>query len=59
MNITRLASFTAAISITATQWALCLALFLCPQPVSAVVPQIADDMSQSAIPEIVVIGHRS
>jgi hypothetical protein len=59
MNIARLASLAAAFVITASQWALCLAFFFYTQPVTAVVPQVADGTSQSAIPEIVVIGHRS
>jgi hypothetical protein len=36
MNVTRLTSLAAASVITAFQWALCVALFLHMQPVSAV-----------------------
>jgi hypothetical protein len=59
MNIARLASLAAALGFTASQWALCLALFLSTQPVTAVVPPPADTISQSGMPEIVVTGHRS
>jgi hypothetical protein len=36
MNVSRLTSLAAAAVITAFQWALCVALFLSMQPVSAV-----------------------
>jgi hypothetical protein len=59
MNITRLLSLAATFGITVIQWAICLALFLYAQPVTAVSPKFVHEASQSAIPEIVVIGHRS
>jgi hypothetical protein len=58
MNITRLVSIAAALGITASQWALCLAMFFYSQPVTALVPPIENDISSLAMPEIVVVGHR-
>lgn len=58
MNNSRLTSLAAAFAITASQWALCLALFFYSQPVNAVGSQFVNDSSQANMPEIVVIGHR-
>jgi hypothetical protein len=44
MNITRPLSLAAALVITVSQWALCLALFIHIQPLTAITAQSTEDI---------------